>query len=240
MSYGKIEGIKFLFGSLLIGVNIQMSNSDSIQPSFWLRYWPVILLIIVLLLIGAYLFNQHQQREADLKLAELALEKSKTQDVTGQEEVQHDTDQVALSTSTQNTADLKAQTNGESIQVESEKSKVKLELSKLSGQIDNNYHDQMLTTDLSNYGLQAISTAPASLKSLVKQLDRTLQLHLMSVWGRASSDQVAKQLEGWSEDGNSISYYTAWDSDRSQCTWYVVQWNKNNHSVTKEGYLPCF
>lgn len=240
MSYGKIEGIECLFDDFLIGVNIHMSNSDSIQPSFWLRYWPVILLIIVLLLVGAYLFNQHQQREADLKLAELALEKSKTQDVTGQEQVQHDTDQIALSTSTQNTADLKAQTNDESIQVESEKSKVKLELSKLSGQIDNNYHDKTLNTNLSNYGLQAISTAPASLKSLVKQLDRTLQPHLMSVWGRASSDQVAKQLEGWSEDGNSISYYTAWDSDRSQCTWYVVQWNKNNHSVTKEGYLPCF
>ncbi len=90
------------------------------------------------------------------------------------------------------------------------------------------------------YGLKPIKSAPADLKSTIPNIDQMLASHLMNVWGRSSPDQVSKRVEGWSQQGNTMTYRTAWDSDRYQCTWYVVSWDKNSNQVLHEGYQPCF
>ena len=111
----------------------------------------------------------------------------------------------------------------------------------LTMQIDSEYHEgKTLSSNASKYGLKPIKTAPADLKATIPSIDQMLASHLIDVWGRSSPDQVAKRVEGWSQQGNSITYRVAWDSDRFQCTWYVVRWNQSNNQVLNEGYKPCF
>lgn len=215
-------------------------------------YVMVIVVAVVLVLIGAmYLFNQQQQRQADLELAKLALEQSKinspsaqatstpaTTELSGIEGMGMDGKMPSQSPNHIEDPEIAASAESAVAAVQAAKQSVKL---KLSQQIDAEYHDtQNLNSNLSHYGLKPMSSAPADLKGIVNSIDQMLTTHLMEVWGRASADQVAKQLEGWSVQGNVLTYRTAWDSDRSQCTWYVVSWDKNNHQVLDEGYMPCF
>ncbi|MDX8161021.1 hypothetical protein [Acinetobacter pittii] len=114
-------------------------------------------------------------------------------------------------------------------------------LGNLSSEVDGEYHEgKTLSSNASRYGLKPIKSAPADLKSTIPNIDQMLASHLMNVWGRSSPDQVSKRVEGWSQQGNTMTYRTAWDSDRYQCTWYVVSWDKNSNQVLHEGYQPCF
>ena len=90
----------------------------------------------------------------------------------------------------------------------------------LTMQVDSEYHEgKTLSSNAAKYGLKPIKTAPAGLKATVSSIDQMLASHLIDVWGRSSPDQVAKRVEGWSHQGNSITYRAAGDSDRYQCTW---------------------
>lgn len=121
--------------------------------------------------------------------------------------------------------------------VQAAKQSVKL---KLSQQIDAEYHDtQNLNSNLSHYGLKPMSSA-LHLKGIVNSIDQMLTTHLMEVWGGSKCRSSGKTTRGMVCNGNALTYRTAWDSDRSQCTWYVVSWDKNNHQVLNEGYMPCF
>ncbi|MBJ8554227.1 hypothetical protein I6M82_17620 [Acinetobacter bereziniae] len=42
-------------------------------------YWKIIIVVLILLMIAAYVFNQDQQRKTNIELAQLALEQSKVQ-----------------------------------------------------------------------------------------------------------------------------------------------------------------
>ncbi|MFV5515315.1 hypothetical protein [Acinetobacter gerneri] len=228
-----------------------MNTSPLKSKSTFSRYGLWVILLIVLIVVVGVLFNQQQQRQADLELAKLALEQSKinspsaqatstpaTTELSGIEGMGMD-GQIPSQTSTQiEDPEIAASAESAVAAVQAAKQSIKL---KLSQQIDAEYHDtQNLNSSLSHYGLKPMSSAPADLKGIVNSIDQMLTTHLMEVWGRASADQVAKQLEGWSVQGNVLTYRTAWDSDRSQCTWYVVSWDKNNHQVLDEGYMPCF
>jgi hypothetical protein len=108
-------------------------------------------------------------------------------------------------------------------------------------QVDGEYHeDQTLSSNPSTYGLKPMQAASADLKSMLPEIDQMLRSHLMEEWGRADHDQVQKRVEGWSQQGNELTYRAAWDSDRYQCTWYVVRWNLTSQQVLQEGYQPCF
>lgn len=211
------------------------------------------LCIAVIVVVAAVLFNQQQQRKTDIELAQLALEQSKVQKQTkdmaqavseptesklsGIEGLTEDpeTQPVHLEASADDVA-------GALATVDSAKATQKVAATeRLSYDVDAEYHEgKTLSTKLSRYGLKPIQSAPADLRSIVADIDQMLVSYLMEVWGRSSPDQVDKRLEGWSEQGNTITYRTAWDSDRYQCTWYVVQWNKHTDELLNEGYKPCF
>ena len=211
-----------------------------------------LVLCIAVLGTGAYLFNQHQQRKAEIELAQLALEQSKVQSQAT------DLTQVAAEPVDQGLSGIEGLTEDPATQtahlevnanevagaleaVEAAKAMQNIAPEPLSLAIDTDYHEgKTLSSNASKYGLKPMKTAPTELKATAQEIDQMLNAHLMEVWGRSSPDQVAKRVDGWSQQGNSMTYRTAWDSDRYQCTWYVVQWNKTNNQVLSEGYQPCF
>jgi len=218
-------------------------------------YWKIISVILVLVMIGAYLFNQHLQRKADLQLAQLAVEQDKTQKIQTSEATQASSEPTeteeglsgiqGLSIDPEKqTANLTVNDDGVAgaiAAVEAAKASQNSATEHLTMQIDPEYHEgKTLSSNASKYGLKPIKTAPADLKATVSSIDQMLASHLIDVWGRSSPDQVAKRVEGWSQQGNSITYRAAWDSDRFQCTWYVVRWNQSNNQVLSESYKPCF
>ncbi|WP_434279204.1 hypothetical protein [Acinetobacter sp. CE-15] len=209
------------------------------------------LIALVLCIIGGvsgtYLLNQHLQRKAELQLAQLAVEQTKAQKTQTADVAQASTesaDQDLSEDTTTQTANLAVSADdvaGALAAVEEAKSSQNSATEYLTMQIDSEYHEgKTLSSNAAKYGLKPIKTAPADLKATVPSIDQMLASHLMEVWGRSSPDQVAKRVEGWSQQGNSITYRAAWDSDRYQCTWYVVRWNKSNNQVLNEGYKPCF
>lgn len=117
-----------------------------------------------------------------------------------------------------------------------------LEVSKtLSSQVDIEYHpDQMLQHNLAHHGLKPIKTAPALLKRHLSQIKQNLSAQLTEEWGRGRPDQVAQELEGWSDEHGVLTYRTAWGSDRGHCTWYVAIWNTASQQLEAEGFKPCF
>ena len=210
-------------------------------------YWKIITVVLVLVIIGAYLLNQHLQRKAELQLAQLAIEQAKaqkTQTADGAQAASGPAEQDLTEDATTQTANLAVSADdvaGALAAVEEAKSSQNSATEHLTMQIDSEYHEgKTLSSNAAKYGLKPIKTAPAGLKATVPSIDQMLASHLIDVWGRSSPDQVAKRVEGWSQQGNNITYRAAWDSDRYQCTWYVVSWNQSNNQVLSEGYKPCF
>lgn len=205
---------------------------------------------MVVLIASGILFNQHQKRQTELQLAQLALEQSKVQKqaiatqaasepaesgFTGIESMVENPE--SESTHSQAEDEVVA---GAIAAVENAKAQ-DANIGKLSSEVDGEYHEgQTLSSNASRYSLKPIKSAPADLKATIPNIDQMLASHLMNVWGRSSPDQVGKRVEGWSQQGNTITYRAAWDSDRYQCTWYVVRWDKNSNQVLNEGYQPCF
>ena len=221
--------------------------TNSTQSSTPKPYWKIIGVILVLVIIGAYLLNQHLQRKAELQLAQLAIEQTKAQKTQTADVAQassESVDQDLTEDATTHTANLAVSADdvaGALAAVEEAKSSQNSATEHLTMQIDSEYHEgKTLSSNAAKYGLKPIKTAPADLKATVSSIDQMLASHLIDVWGRSSPDQVAKRVEGWSQQGNSITYRAAWDSDRYQCTWYVVRWNQSNNQVLSEGYKPCF
>lgn len=210
-------------------------------------YWKIIGVVLVLVIIGAYLLNQHLQRKAELQLAQLAVEQTKAQKTQTADVAQvssEPADQDLLEdakTQTEHLGPSEDDVAGAVAAVEEAKASQNSATEHLTMQVDSEYHEgKTLGSNAAKYGLKPIKTAPAALKATVPSIDQMLASHLIDVWGRSSPDQVAKRVEGWSQQGNSITYRAAWDSDRYQCTWYVVRWNQNNNQVLSEGYKPCF
>lgn len=210
-------------------------------------YWKIIGVVLVLVIIGAYLFNQHLQRKAELQLAQLAIEQTKAQKTQTADVAQvssEPADQALPEDATTQTELLGPSEDdvaGAVTAVEAAKAIQNSAAEHLTMQVDSEYHEgKTLSSNASKYGLKPMKTAPAGLKATVSSIDQMLVSHLIDVWGRSSPDQVAKRVEGWSQQGNRITYRAAWDSDRYQCTWYVVSWNQSNNQVLGEGYKPCF
>lgn len=210
-------------------------------------YWKIISVVLVLVIIGAYLLNQHLQRKAELQLAQLAVEQTKAQKTQTADVAQASSESVdqALpedtTTQTEHLGPSEDDVAGAVAAVEAAKASQNSATEHLTMQVDSEYHEgKTLSSNAAKYGLKPIKTAPAGLKATVPSIDQMLASHLIDVWGRSSPDQVAKRVEGWSQQGNNITYRTAWDSDRYQCTWYVVSWNQSNNQVLSEGYQPCF
>lgn len=206
------------------------TSTKSLQP----MHWVLIVCGMIVLLTAAVLYNQHQQRQTDLKLAQLAAAQSKSSEIT------------STTTEPSTSADLDMGEDGISMstdptEAEPSTSTSNANLKNLSMQIDGEYHDdQTLSSNPSTYGLKPMQSASADLKSMLPEIDQMLRTHLMEAWGRADRDQVQKRVEGWSQQGNELTYRAAWDSDRYQCTWYVVRWNLSSQQVLQEGYQPCF
>lgn len=199
-------------------------------------HWALVVGSMILLLAAGILFNQYQQRQTDLKLAQLALEQSKLQNQTeSSTEVDTVPDTLSPVQAVQDT-ELDVSTD-ETTTANSLDSN----LADLSMTVDQQYHeDKTLSSNPSSYGLKSMKSAPEDLKAIVAEINPMLRAHLMGEWGRASADQLAKRVDGWTEQGDSLTYRTAWDSDRYQCTWYVVRWDKRNNQILNQGYLPCF
>ncbi|MDE4040227.1 hypothetical protein [Acinetobacter pittii] len=222
------------------------NSTQKIPPLYWL----LTLVVMVVLIAGGILFNQHQKRQNELQLAQLALEQSKLQNqssstqaaseptesgFTGIESMVEDPDSKPAASQTED--DVVA---GAIAAVEQAKAQ-DTGIGHLSSEVDAEYHEgKTLSSNASRYGLKPIKSAPADLKATIPNIDQMLESHLMNVWGRSGPDQVAKRVDGWSQQGNTIIYRAAWDSDRYQCTWYVVSWDKNSNQVLNEGYQPCF
>ena len=214
-------------------------------------YWKIIGVVLVLVIIGAYLLNQHLQRNAELQLAQLAIEQlaieqTKAQKTQTADVVQASTESADqglpedATTQTEHLGPSEDDVAGAVATVEAAKASQNSATEHLTMQVDSEYHEgKTLSSNAAKYGLKPIKTAPAGLKATVPSIDQMLASHLIDVWGRSSPDQVVKRVEGWSQQGNSITYRAAWDSDRYQCTWYVVRWNQSNNQVLSEGYKPC-
>ncbi|MBN6533036.1 hypothetical protein JZM40_15505 [Acinetobacter pittii] len=218
-------------------MNYPTSNSNkTLRPI----HWALVVGSMILLLAAGILFNQHQQRQTDLKLAQLALEQSKLQSQTAS------SSQASSATIEGEISDLDdLTTTTEPSVTESKVSTVSTaldsNLADLSMTVDQQYHeDKTLSSNPSSYGLKPMKSAPEDLKAIVAEINPMLRAHLMDEWGRASADQLAKRVDGWTEQADSLTYRTAWDSDRYQCTWYVVRWDKRNNQILNQGYLPCF
>ena len=221
--------------------------TNSTQSSTPKPYWKIIGVILVLVIIGAYLLNQHLQRKAELQLAQLAIEQTKAQKTQTADVVQASTESAEqdltedATTQTEHLGSSEDDVAGALAAVEEAKASQGSATEHLTMQVDSEYHEgKTLSSNAAKYGLKPIKTAPAGLKATVPSIDQMLASHLIDVWGRSSPDQLAKRVEGWSQQGNSITYRAAWDSDRYQCTWYVVRWNQSNNQVLSEGYKPCF
>ncbi|WP_227515115.1 hypothetical protein, partial [Acinetobacter sp. Root1280] len=178
-----------------------MTNTNQIPIAK--PYWKIISVVLVLVIIGSYLLNQHLQRKAELQLAQLAIEQTKAQKTQTADVVQ-----ASLESGDQGlTADATTQTEhlgpseddiaGALAVVEEAKSSQNSATEHLTMQIDSEYHDgKTLSSNAAKYGLKPIKTAPADLKATVSSIDQMLASHLMEVWGRSSPDQVAKRVEG--------------------------------------------
>lgn len=207
------------------------TSTKTLQP----MHWVLIVCGMIVLLTIAVLYNQQQQRQTDLKLAQLTATQS---------QASHSSSSTTTEPST--SADLDMGEDGISMsadptEAELSTSTSNTKLENLSMQIDSEYHDdQTLSSNPSTYGLKPMQSASADLKSMLPEIDQMLRTHLMEEWGRADRDQVQKRVEGWSQQGNELTYRAAWDSDRYQCTWYVVRWNLTSQQVLQEGYQPCF
>ncbi|WP_327857427.1 hypothetical protein [Acinetobacter guillouiae] len=206
-----------------------------------------LVLCIIVIVSGTYLLNQHLQRKAELQLAQLAMEQTKAQKTQTADVAQASTESADndltedTTTQTEHLGPSEDDVAGAVAAVEAAKATQNSATEHLTMQVDSEYHEgKTLSSNAAKYGLKPIKTAPADLKATVSSIDQVLVSHLMEVWGRSSPDQVAKRVEGWSQQGNSITYRAAWDSDRYQCTWYVVRWSKSNNQVLSEGYKPCF
>ncbi|WP_312105990.1 hypothetical protein [Acinetobacter venetianus] len=206
------------------------TSTKSLQP----MHWVLIVCGMIVLLTAAVLYNQHQQRQTDLKLAQLAATQSKSSEIT------------STTTEPSTPVDLDMGKDGISMSTAPTEAKPSAStsnanLENLSMQIDGEYHeDQTLSSNPSTYGLKPMQSASADLKSMLPEIDQMLRTHLMEAWGRADRDQVQKRVEGWNQQGDELTYRAAWDSDRYQCTWYVVRWNLTSQQVLQEGYQPCF
>lgn len=206
-----------------------------------------LVLCIIVIVSGTYLLNQHLQRKAELQLAQLAMEQTKAQKTQTADVAQASTESADndltedTTTQAEHLGPSEDDVAGAVAAVEAAKATQNSATEHLTMQVDSEYHEgKTLSSNAAKYGLKPIKTAPVDLKATVSSIDQVLVSHLMEVWGRSSPDQVAKRVEGWSQQGNSITYRAAWDSDRYQCTWYVVRWSKSNNQVLSEGYKPCF
>ncbi|ENX44032.1 hypothetical protein F886_03391 [Acinetobacter sp. NIPH 542] len=223
-----------------------VNSTQKIPPLYWL----LTVVMMVVLIAGGILFNQHQKRQNELQLAQLALEQSKLQNQSSSEQSASEPAESGF-TGIESIAEKPEKQSAHS-QAENEvvtgaiaavdQAKAQdTSLGNLSSEVDAEYHEgKTLSSNASHYGLKPIKSAPADLKAIIPTIDQMLASHLMNVWGRSGPDQVAKRVEGWIQHGNTMTYRAAWDSDRYQCIWYVVSWDKNSNQVLKEGYQPCF
>ncbi|MBN6520684.1 hypothetical protein JZM35_08620 [Acinetobacter pittii] len=223
-----------------------VNSTKKIPPLYWL----ITVVMMIVFIIGGILFNQHQKQQTELKLAQLALEQSKLQNQSSSkqaalEHVESGFTGIESMVEKPETQSANSQAEDEAVAgaiaaVDQAKAQ-DTSLGNLSSEVDAEYHEgKTLSSNISRYGLKPIKSASADLKATISTIDQMLASHLMNVWGRSGPDQVAKRVEGWSQQGNTMTYRAAWDSDRYQCTWYVVSWDKNNNQVLKEGYQPCF
>ncbi|MDC5400412.1 hypothetical protein OHW75_05725 [Acinetobacter baumannii] len=223
-----------------------VNSTKKIPPLYWL----ITVVMMIVFIVGGILFNQHQKQKTELKLAQLALEQSKLQNQSSSkqaasEPVESGFTGIESMVEKPETQSANSQAEDEAVAgaiaaVDQAKAQ-DTSLGNLSSEVDAEYHEgKTLSSNVSRYGLKPIKSAPADLKSTIPTIDQMLVSHLMNVWGRSGPDQVAKRVEGWSQQGNTMTYRAAWDSDRYQCTWYVVSWDKNSNQVLKEGYQPCF
>jgi len=205
---------------------------------------------MVVLIAAGILFNQHQKRQTELQLAQLALEQSKVQKQATATQAASEPAESGFTgiesmagnpeTQSSNSQAEEEVVEGAIATVDQAKAQ-DTNLGNLSSEVDDKYHEgKTLSSNASRYGLKPIKSAPADLKATIPTIDQMLASHLMNAWGRSSPDQVAKRVDGWSQQGNTMTYRAAWDSDRYQCTWYVVSWDKNSNQVLNEGYQPCF
>ncbi|MHC0017815.1 hypothetical protein ACW2B4_08665 [Acinetobacter pittii] len=223
-----------------------VNSTKKIPPLYWL----ITVVMMIVFIIGGILFNQHQKQQTELQLAQLALEQSKLQNQSSSKQAASEPAESGF-TGIESMAE-KPETQSAHSQAEDEavagaiaavdQAKAQdTSLGNLSSEVDAEYHEgKTLSSNVSRYGLKPVKSASADLKATIPTIDQMLVSHLMNVWGRSGPDQVAKRVEGWSQQGNTMTYRAAWDSDRYQCTWYVVSWDKNSNQVLKEGYQPCF
>ena len=223
-----------------------VNSTKKIPPLYWL----ITVVVMIVFIIGGILFNQHQKQQTELQLAQLALEQSKLQNQSSLKQAASEPaesgftgiESMAENPETQSpNSQAEDETVAGAIAAVDQAKAADTNIGHLSSDVDAEYHEvKTLSSNASRYGLKPIKSAPADLKATIPTIDQMLALHLMDVWGRSGPDQVAKRVEGWSQQGNTITYRAAWDSDRYQCTWYVVSWDKNSNQVLKEGYQPCF
>ncbi|MHC3124949.1 hypothetical protein NL42_14920 [Acinetobacter sp. GN11] len=213
-------------------------------------YWLITVVMMIVFIVGGILFNQHQKQQTELQLAQLALEQSKLQNQSSSKQAASEPAEsgfTGIESMAENTETQSANSQAEDEVVAGaiaafDKAKAAdTNIGHLSSEVDAEYHEgKTLSSNASRYGLKSIKSASADLKATISTIDQMLASHLMNVWGRSGPDQVAKRVEGWSQQGNTMTYRAAWDSDRYQCTWYVVSWDKNSNQVLKEGYQSCF
>lgn len=213
-------------------------------------YWLITVVMMIVFIVGGILFNQHQKQQTELQLAQLALEQSKLQNQSSSKQAASEPAEsgfTGIESMAENTETQSANSQAEdevvagAIAAVDKAKAADTNIGHLSSEVDAEYHEgKTLSSNASRYGLKPIKSASADLKATISTIDQMLASHLMNVWGRSGPDQVAKRVEGWSQQGNTMTYRAAWDSDRYQCTWYVVSWDKNSNQVLKEGYQSCF
>lgn len=223
-----------------------VNSTKKIPPLYWL----LTVVMMIVFIVGGILFNQHQKQQTELQLAQLALEQSKLQNQSSSKQPASepaDSGFTGIESMAENSETQSANSQAEedavagAIAAVDQAKAQDTNIGHLNSEVDAEYHEgKTLSSNASRYGLKPIKSAPADLKATIPNIDQMLVSHLMNVWGRSGPDQVAKRVEGWSQQGNTMTYRAAWDSDRYQCTWYVVSWDKNSNQVIKEGYQPCF
>lgn len=223
-----------------------VNSTKKIPPLYWL----ITVVMMIVFIVSGILFNQHQNQQTELKLAQLALEQSKLQNQSSSKQAASEPVEsgfTGIESMVENTETQSAHSQAEdeavagAIAAVDQAKAADTDIGHLSSEVDAEYHEgKTLSSNASRYGLKPIKSAPADLKATIPTIDQMLVSHLLNVWGRSGPDQVAKRVEGWSQQGNTMTYRAAWDSDRYQCTWYVVSWDKNSNQVLKEGYQPCF
>jgi len=223
-----------------------VNSTKKILPLYWL----LTVVTMIVFIIGGILFNQHQKRQTELQLAQLALQQSKLQNQSFSKQPASEPAEsgfTGIESMAENPEIHSANSQAEdetvagAIAAVDQAKAQDTSLGNLNSEVDAEYHEgKTLSSNASRYGLKPIKSAPADLKATIPTIDQMLVSHLVNVWGRSGPDQVAKRVEGWSQQGSTMTYRAAWDSDRYQCTWYVVSWDKNSNQVLKEGYQPCF